>query len=190
MIRELIRGARLLACAIALSGGAACWGQSKHTAKPAVVLEEKPADALARAVRHQILVLPFYSVFDTVSFAMDGDKVVLTGQVVRPSLKASAEAAVKSLEGIRSVENRIEILPVSASDDELRRAVYRAIFEDKTLQRYAIQAVPPIHIIVKNGSVTLTGSVDSASDKALATTRASLAPNAGNVANNLVVVAR
>jgi hyperosmotically inducible protein len=186
MIREFLQSAGLLACTIALSGGTTCWGQRKHAAAP----EEKPADALARAVHHQILVLPFYSVFDTVSFVMDGDKVVLTGQVMRPSLKASAEGMVKSLEGIRSVENRIEVLPASASDDELRRAVYRAIFEDKTLERYAIQAVPPIHIIVKNGSVTLTGSVDSLSDKTLATTRASQAPNVGNISNNLAVVAR
>src|SRR5574340_8413 len=118
---------------------------------------EKPAEALTRQVRHQLLVLPFFSVFDNLAFTMEGDKVTLSGQVVRPTLKAHAEAAVKSLEGVGTVVNQIEVLPVSPADNEIRRATYQAIYRDGTLKRYAVLAVPPIHIIVKNGALSLEG---------------------------------
>jgi hyperosmotically inducible protein len=126
-------------------------------------------------------------VFDNLTFKVDGDKVTLYGQVVRPTLKSDAEAAVKSIEGVASVENNIEVLPVSPIDDQIRRAVYRAIYGEPALSRYSIQAVPSIHIIVKNGNVTLEGVVDSESDKNLANLRASQVPNVFSVKNNLVV---
>jgi hyperosmotically inducible protein len=131
--------------------------------------------------------LPWYSVFDNLAYQVDGDKVTLYGQVVRPSLKSDAEAAVKSIEGVGSVVNNIEVLPVSAMDDQLRRAVFRAIFGEAGLSRYAEQAVPSIHIIVKNGNVTLEGVVDNEMDKNLANLRASQVPNVFSVKNNLVV---
>jgi osmotically-inducible protein OsmY len=113
--------------------------------------------------------------------------VTLYGQVVRPTLKSDAEAAVKSIEGVGSVVNNIEVLPVSTMDDQLRRAVFRAVYSEPGLSRYAEQAVPSIHIIVKNGNVTLEGVVDSEMDKNLANLRASQVPNVFSVKNNLVV---
>jgi len=107
------------------------------------------------------VLLPWYSVFDNLAFKVERDKVTLFGQVTRPTLKSDAEAAVKSIEGVASVENNIEVLPLSPIDDQIRRAVYRAIYGEPALSRYSIQAVPSIHIIVKNGNVTLEGVVDN-----------------------------
>lgn len=148
---------------------------------------EKPAEALARQVRHQLLVLPFFSVFDNLAFTMEGDKVTLSGQVVRPTLKAHAEAAVKSLEGVGTVVNQIEVLPVSPTDNEIRRATYQAIYRDRTLKKYAVLAVPPIHIIVKNGALSLEGEVETESDRGLAESRAGSVANVSGVTNHLSV---
>jgi hyperosmotically inducible periplasmic protein len=160
-------------------------GQNAPSKKPAKADEQVPS--LSREIHHQILVLPFYSVFDSISFTMNGHNVILTGQVLRRNLKAQAEAAVKSVEGVEVVVNKIEILPASPSDDDLRNAIYRAIYEDSTLARYAIENVPPVHIIVNNGAVSLEGSIDSLSDKSLAGARAGSVANIASVKNNLVV---
>jgi hyperosmotically inducible protein len=144
-------------------------------------------DNLTREVRHQLLLLPYYSVFDNLMFKVDGDRVTLLGQVVRPTLKSDAENAVKSIEGVASVDNQIEVLPVSPMDDQIRRAVFRAIYGDSALSRYGFSALPSIHIIVKNGHVTLEGVVDSEGDKNLANIRASSVPNVFSVTNNLTV---
>ncbi|HYL86188.1 MAG TPA: BON domain-containing protein [Candidatus Angelobacter sp.] len=149
--------------------------------------EAKYQERLAKEVRHQLVMLPWYSVFDNLVYAVEGDKVTLFGQVTRPILKSDAEAAVKSIEGVASVTNNIEVLPVSPMDDQLRRALFRAIYGEAGLQRYSIQAVPSIHILVKNGSVTLEGVVDSEMDKNLAGLRANQVPNVFSVKNNLVV---
>src|SRR5207244_6553222 len=109
----------------------------------------------------------------TLASQVDGDKVTRSGQGTRPFLTAEAEAAVKSIEGVASVVNNIEVLPLSPMDDQLRRALYRAIYGDAGLSRYSIQAVPSIHIIVKNGNVTLEGVVDNETDNNLANLRAS-----------------
>jgi hyperosmotically inducible protein len=149
--------------------------------------EAKYREKLAKEVRHQLVMLPWYSVFDNLAYQVDGDKVTLVGQVTRPTLKSDAEAAVKSIEGVASVVNNIEVLPLSPMDDQLRRAVFRAIYGDSGLPRYSVQAVPSIHIIVKNGNVTLEGVVDNESDKNLANLRANQVPNVFSVKNNLVV---
>ena len=128
---------------------------------------------LSGEIRHQLRVLPFFSVFDYITFTLDRDKVTLTGFVLRPTLKTNAEAAVKSLEGVSTVKNLVEVLPKSPTDDDSRRAVYRAIFEDSTLQRFAASEVPVIHIILRNGEVTLEGAVGSDAEKNLASARAS-----------------
>ena len=159
------------------SGGTA--GQSGN--------DTKSAPSLAREIRHQIAALPFYSVFDSIAFTLDGKKVTLTGQVLRPMLKRHAEEAIKTLEGVDVVVDQIEVLPNSATDDELRRGIYRAVFEDPELAPYAAQASPPIHIVVKNGSVTLEGTVKSMADKNLAGMRASGVANVVGVKNNLAV---
>jgi len=150
--------------------------------------EAKYEEKLIKEVRHQLVLLPWYSVFDNLAFKVERDKVTLFGQVTRPTLKSDAEAAVKSIEGVASVENNIEVLPLSPIDDQIRRAVYRAIYGEPALSRYSIQAVPSIHIIVKNGNVTLEGVADNESDKNLANLRASQVPNVFSVKNNLVVV--
>lgn len=130
-------------------------------------------NAIAREVRHELLTLPFYTVFDDLTFREDRGVVTLTGQVTRQILSHDAEAAVKRIEGVKRVDNQIEVLPLSASDDLMRLEEYAAIYGDVGLNQYAIRSVPPIHIIVKNGNVTLEGTVDSADDKALAFTQAS-----------------
>jgi hyperosmotically inducible protein len=149
--------------------------------------ETKANQNLVREVRHQLLLLPYYSVFDNLAFKVDGDHVVLEGQVARPSLKSDAEGAVKSIEGISGVENKIEVLPTSGMDDQLRRALYRAIYGDASLNKYSWSSVASIHIIVKSGNVTLEGVVDNDTDKNLAGLRANSVPNVFSVKNNLVV---
>src|SRR5277367_2615734 len=151
---------------------------------------ESPArQNLLKEVRHQLQQLPYYSVFDYISYRIDGGTVMLQGQVVRPTLKSDAESAVKEIEGIAGVVNNVEVLPVSPTDDELRRALYRALYNDTALSRYAYAADPAIHIIVKNGNVTLEGVVDNESDKNLAILRANGVPNVFSVKNNLTVTA-
>ncbi len=140
---------------------------------------------LEKEVRHVLLLLPYYSVFDNLAYKVEGDKVTLLGQVVRPSTKSDAEVDVKKIEGVASVDNQIEVLPASPMDDRLRRAVFRAIYSDPMLERYAIQSVPPIHIIVKSGRVTLEGVVSSEADKNVAYIRASGVAGVFSVTNNL-----
>lgn len=149
--------------------------------------EKNLQENLTKEVRHQLLLLPYYSVFDNLMFKVDGDKVTLLGQVVRPTLKSDAEAAVKGIEAVASVDNQIEVLPVSPMDDQVRRAVYRAIYGDSGLSKYGWSALPSIHIIVKNGNVALEGVVDSDGDKNLANLRANGVPNVFSVTNNLRV---
>ena len=162
-------------------------GQSKATGEPSSKTTTSPSSSLGHEIRHQLATLPFYSVFDFITFTLDGKKVTLSGQVLRPTLKRHAEAAVKSLEGVDTVSNQVEVLPNSPSDDDLRRGIYRAIYEDPQLAPYAVQTVPPIHIIVKNGTVSLEGTVKSATDRSLAATRAKNALGAASVKNNLRV---
>ena len=149
--------------------------------------EAKVEQNLIKEVRHQLVLLPYYSVFDNLAFQVQGSKVILIGQVVRPTLKSDAEAVVKNIEGVSSVENNIEVLPTSPMDDQLRRALFRAIYGDPALSRYAMSAVPSIHIIVKNGNVTLEGVADNETDKNIAGLRANSVPNVFSVKNNLVV---
>lgn len=144
-------------------------------------------DTLAKEVRHELVMLPYYSAFDNLAFRVDGDTVTLEGQVVRPVLKSDAQAAVKNIGGVTTIVNNIEVLPLSFMDDQLRRAVYRTIYRDSSLFRYGFQPVAAIHIIVKNGNVTLEGVVDNTSDKNLANIRASQVANVFSVKNDLVV---
>jgi hyperosmotically inducible periplasmic protein len=148
------------------------------------------ATRLERQVRHELVMLPFYSLFDNFEFRVDGNKVTLMGQVTRPTLKTQAERVVSRLEEVRSVDNQIEVLPVSPNDDRIRQGVYRAIYYHPTFTRYSVQAVPPIHIIVKNGDVTLTGSVATKMEKEVANMQANGVPGVFSVTNNLVVDSR
>jgi hyperosmotically inducible protein len=121
------------------------------------------------------------------SFRVDGDTVTLEGAVVRPTLKSDAESAVKGIEWAGKVVNNIEVLPTSPMDDQVRRAVYRAIYSEASLSRYAYSSVAAIHIIVKNGNVTLEGAVENEGDKNLAYLRANGVANVFAVKNNLTV---
>jgi hyperosmotically inducible protein len=140
---------------------------------------------LQKEVRHVLVMLPFYSVFDNLEYKVEGDRVVLSGQVTDPSLKSNAEKAVRSIEGVASVDNQIEVLPLSPVDNRIRLAEYRAIYSAPNLQKYAQQAVPPIHIIVKAGHVTLEGVVLNQGDKTTAELRAKTVPGVFSVTNNL-----
>src|ERR1035438_5846758 len=109
------------------------------------------SDRVSREVRHELVMLPYYGVFDNLAYRVDGSSVTLLGQVTRPALKNDAGNVVKGIEGVERVDNKIEVLPPSPIDDGIRRAEYGAIYGHPGLDRYAMQAVPPIHIIVANG---------------------------------------
>jgi hyperosmotically inducible periplasmic protein len=129
---------------------------------------DAPSDKLVKEVRHELVMLPYYGIFDDLAYRVDGGKVTLFGAVTRPTLKSDAENSVKRIEGVTAVDNQIEVLPLSPNDDQIRRAVYRAVFSKPGLERYQMGAVPPIHIIVKNGNVALVGVVSNEGDKNLA----------------------
>lgn len=181
-VRALFGALILTAASVAAANAAGLPQENKHQRS-----EERYRTKLAKEVRHQLVMLPWYSVFDNLAFRVDGDKVTLMGQVTRPTLKSDAEGVVKNIEGVASVKNEIEVLPLSPMDDQLRRAVYRAIYSEPSLSRYGFQAVASIHIIVKNGNVTLEGIVDNETDRNLANLRANQVPNVFSVKNNLVV---
>jgi len=140
-----------------------------------------------REVRHELAMLPYYSVFDNLAFRVDDGTVTLLGQVTRPTLKSDAENVVKRIEGVERVINKIDVLPPSPEDDRIRIATYRAIYGDPALNRYAHQAIPPIHIIVKNGNVSLEGVVATEADKNIAGIRANTVPEVFSVTNSLRV---
>lgn len=138
-------------------------------------------------VLHELRMLPYYTVFDDLSFQVEGNQVILTGQVAWPTLKSDAEAVVKQVSGVQQVVNQIEVLPVSYFDNRIRWAEYRAIYWQAGMEKYAMQPNPPIHIIVKNGNVTLTGVVANEMDKNLAGIRANGVSGVFSVTNNLRV---
>lgn len=180
-----------------------------------------PSDAeqsmihLAQAVRKDIVTNTQYGVFDFIHFAIKGNTVILRGQASRPTLKSSLESSIKRIDGVKSVVNEIEVLPLSPNDDRIRAAVYRAIYGYGPLQRYTsnrgpgarmgnnsiarqaggITNDPPfgwhaIHIIVKNGNVTLEGVVDNSGDLALAGIRANMVSGVFSVDNQLQVAGK
>ena len=147
----------------------------------------KAQERITREVRHELLMLPWFGVFDNIAYKVDGYTVTLLGQVVRPSLKSDAENVVKHIEGVEKVDNQIEVLPTSPMDDGLRLRLYREIYGYPALEKYALGVQKPIRIIVKNGHVTLEGVIDSEADKNLAGLRANSVPGIFSVTNNLRV---
>lgn len=150
-------------------------------------LSAKGQERITREVRHELLMLPYFGVFDNIAYKVDGSTVTLLGQVVRPSLKSDAENVVKHIEGVEKVDNQIEVLPPSPMDDGLRLRLYREIYGYPALEKYALGVQKPIRIIVKNGHVTLEGVVDNETDKNLAGLRANSVPGIFSVTNNLRV---
>ncbi len=143
---------------------------------------------IAQHVRHELVMLPYYGIFDDLAFRVDGGTVTLLGAVVRPTLKDDAGRVVKKIPGVQNVVNNIEVLPLSPNDDRIRRAAYRAIYGDPTLStRYGFRALPSIHIIVKNGNITLEGVVANQGDKNLIGIRANGVSGVFSVTNNLLV---
>jgi hyperosmotically inducible periplasmic protein len=144
-------------------------------------------DRVTKEVRHELLMLPYFGVFDNIAFKVDGGTVTLLGQVVRPTTKSDAEGSIKHIEGVDKVDNQIEVLPPSSMDDGLRIQLFRAIYGFPGLEKYSLGVQKPIRIIVKSGRVTLEGVVDNEADKNLAGLRANGVPNIFSVTNNLRV---
>ncbi len=143
-------------------------------------------DAIAQKVMHELRSYPYYTIFDDVNFRVDNGTVQLTGQVTEPWKKS---ALAKSITGIPGVvlDNELKVLPLSPFDNRLRAQIARAIYRDPVLSRYSIQVVPPIHIIVDNGHVTLTGVVNTELEKQVAGIRANSSLSFGSVTNDLRV---
>jgi hyperosmotically inducible protein len=147
---------------------------------------------LAKQVRHALLMLPYYSIFDDLAFKLNGSVVTLEGACPPEppnDIRSDAEAAVKRIKGVTQVINNIRLLPMSQMDWEIRRAEARAIYGDSEIgTRYGYQALPPIHIIVENGHVTLEGVVDNQFDDTLIRTRANSVPNVFSVEDHLRIL--
>ncbi len=175
------------AFAVALLGSVAAFAQQKDH-NDAFIPGQPQESRIVQEVRHQLVMLPYYTIFDDLAFKVDGSTVTLVGAVTRPTLKSDAENVVKRVEGVAQVNNEIQVLPLSDMDWQIRRAVARAIYGDPTIGiRYGDQALPPIHIIVKNGNVTLEGVVANQGDKNLINIRANTVPNVFKVTNDLIV---
>ena len=151
-------------------------------------ISQAGVDRIVKEVHHELVLLPYYGVFDNLAYRVSPDgAVMLMGQVVRPTLKSDAENAVKRIEGVGRVDNQIQVLPTSPMDDQIRLATYRAIYGNSVLSPYGLRAVPPIHIIVNQGHVTLEGVVAKSMDKQVAEMQAKSVPNVFSVTNNLQV---
>jgi hypothetical protein len=199
------------ACCLALS---LSLGRAQEQTATVPSADQQQVLRIAKEVHKQIVTLPQYGVFDNIHFGIKGsDTVVLMGQASRPTLKSGAEKVVSKIEGVKTVDNQIEVLPVSPNDDRIRAAVYAAIYRYPVLQKYTsnrggprggpsvaraaggITNDPPlgyhaIHIIVKNGNVTLTGVVDSDTDLAIAEMRANGVSGVFSVDNDLQVASK
>src|SRR6185436_3162229 len=152
---------------------------------PAPPISSRAQERLEREVRSRLLRLPYYGVFDYIAFQVHGYEVTLEGSVTKPVVRHYAEAAVRPVEGIERLTNRIEVLPLSPNDNRLRMSLYRAIYGHTVLNRYALNPNPPIRIVVKNGNVTLEGVVLNASDRNIAFLQANGVPGVFSVRNHL-----
>jgi len=169
-----------VACTLALAQGLVAQAPSEAPARA--------TERIQREVRHELVMLPFLTVFDNLAYKVDGYNVTLIGQVTNPTVKTDAGRVVKKIEGVEQVNNQIEVLPASPMDDRLRRQLFRAIYQYPPLQKYSMGVQLPIRIIVKSGHVTLEGVVDNETDKNIAGVRANGVPGIFSVTNNLQVV--
>ncbi len=144
-------------------------------------------DKLLARIRHEILMYPYYSIFDYIEASSEGGKIKLTGDVVWPWQKTDVGRIVAGITGVKEVENNIEVLPLSPFDNEVRNRIAWAIYRDPILSRYGIQALPPIHVIVKNGNVKLLGYVHDDVEKSAAFRDARFAATFFDLDNQLVV---
>jgi hyperosmotically inducible protein len=167
----VILGCAVLAASVAVAGAA-------------------PTPQTEKKVRKELVTLPYYGVFDNLAYKVDGDTVTLYGQVRNPTTRRDAERRVARIEGVDRVINQIEVLPVSGFDDTIRARAYRAVFRSGSLYRYAMGANPSIHIVVRNGNITLEGVVANQMDSQLAYMAARGVPGVFSVTNHLVVGSR
>lgn len=177
---------RILARLVALTALLAFAGFAKTTSAPSAL----PAsdEAVTRTVAHEILTYPHYGIWDYVDFQVSGGRVLLTGEVTQPYKRSDLLRLVEQIPGVTEVTNQLEVLPLSDLDYRLRAQVARAIYSDPSLSRYAVQAIPPIHVIVNNGRVTLEGVVNNPLEKQIAGLRADAAGlSFGPIVNNLRV---
>jgi hyperosmotically inducible protein len=184
-LKKYLRGSGMLAVATILIGLNMPILAADQTVTN-LMQEQKTEGQLEKNIRHELIMLSNYTVFDNLEFRLkDDNTVILSGQVVWATLKDDAKQAVEHVEGVKDIENDIEILPISPSDYTIRRREFFTIYNQVGFERYAIQAVPPIHIIVKNGNVTLEGVVDDQYDRNLAEMAANNVPDVFHVTNNL-----
>lgn len=183
-IRPLVAVAVL---SLITSVGNFAWARAPQGPPPADRGSQKYEQWLTREAGHELVEVPWLSVFDNLQYSVKGSEITLSGQVWQPVTKDDAQTAVKGIEGVTKVINNIEVLPLSPMDDQTRRAEYRAIYGFPELQRYAMGVLPSIHIIVKNGHVTLVGTVDNQMDKNVAEIRAKSVANVFSVDDQLQV---
>jgi len=186
----------LVVLAVAMTGFLLASAPSARGAQPDKAGFDSPVDrdmprmaGLNEEVRHQLIMLPYYNVFDWLQAEVGPDGIVtVMGEVTRPTTKDDAVSRVAKLAGVTRVVDNIEVLPLSRMDDQLRLALYRSIFNyNSPLFSYATQSVPPIHIIVENGHATLKGVVMNQMDSQLAYMKASQVPGVFEVRNELKV---
>jgi len=127
-----------------------------------------------------------FGIFDDVSISVENHAVRLMGRVTTPSKRDEIGKRVAKIDGVRTLTNDIQVLPTSRSDDDLRQRVSRAIYNHPAFWQYATLASPPIHIIVENGHITLTGRVNSQVEKSLAYAVAQV-PGSSDVRNDLKI---
>ena len=174
--------------ALALTLVAGLPGAAQAASAPKAVAGDvgnRTDSAMAERIRKELVMLPFYGLFDNIAFRLEGGKVTLMGQVTRPTLQSSAANVVKRIEGVTAVVNEIEVLPLSRFDDDIRLRVARAIYGSTSLSRYGLGAQPSIRIIVKNGEVTLEGVVLNSGDRTIANLKANGVFGVFKVNNNL-----
>jgi osmotically-inducible protein OsmY len=183
MKSSLFRHFSVILCFFALAAT-----QSGSAVEQKKTFSPRAQERIIREVRHNLLMLPDYGgAFDHIAFKLNGYDVTLLGQVIHATLKDDAERAVKHIEGVERIQNRIEILPPSPGDDRLRLALFRAIYGYGPLQHYGVGSNRPIHILVSGGHITLEGIVSNQADKNIAGIRANGVPGAFSVTNNLQV---
>jgi hyperosmotically inducible periplasmic protein len=174
----------LAVVAMAFASGATAFAGAKNQPPRQAARSEV---ALSKEVRHQLVMLPYLTLFDNLEYSVNGTAVTLSGYAVNPTLKSDAGNVVKHIEGVTQVTNNIKVLPPSSMDWQIRRAEYRAIYGYAGLWKYAMGALPPVHIVVDMGHVMIFGIVDSQADKNLIGLRAKTVPNVFSVQNDLQV---
>jgi hyperosmotically inducible protein len=146
----------------------------------------RPLQIVTQA-RKEIVTYPFYTIFDWIVLEVQGNDLIVSGQVTDPFKKTDIGNFLAHVRGVADLKNNLQVLPVSDYDSGLRIAIARAIYGDPYFVNYADQALPSIHIIVDNGNVTLEGVVNSEVDRAKAQEDARFAATFFSLTNKLRV---